>query len=388
MRPVANPPNPFVAEYREWLEAPPDAELHVYEEHARSILNENDSPDLPFRWSLNVYRGCQHACAYCYARPTHEYLGLGAGTDFDTRITVKVNAPELLRKALAAPRWKHEPIAMSGVTDCYQPLEAVYQLTRRCLEVCLEFANPVGIVTKSYLVVRDAALLAELAQRAKTRVYFSIAFADDARARLIEPGAPPPSRRFEALRRLHAAGVPVGVIVAPLIPGLNDREIPAVLQRAAECGARSAAYTALRLPGSVGSVFLTRLGAALPDAAKRVESRIRDMRGGELTDPRFGQRMTGRGAYWQSIERLFATSAARFGLAGRDAGCDAPKRPNKSAVASAGDVAAERSDWLGSDGVRLPGAKKVAEPRSRDRSRLPPVTRQLGLFDAIDGRGA
>ncbi|MGE0480564.1 MAG: PA0069 family radical SAM protein [Phycisphaerae bacterium] len=387
MRPVANPPNPFVAEYREWFEAPPNAELHVYEEHARSILNENDSPDLPFRWSLNVYRGCQHACAYCYARPTHEYLGLGAGTDFDTRITVKVNAPELLRKALAAPRWKREPIAMSGVTDCYQPLEAVYQLTRRCLEVCLEFENPVGIVTKSFLVVRDAELLAELARRAKTRVYFSIAFADDARARLIEPGAPPPSRRFEALRRLHAAGVSVGVIVAPLIPGLNDREIPAVLERAAECGARTAAYTALRLPGSVGAVFLTRMGEALPDAAKRVESRIRDMRGGELTDARFGRRMTGSGAYWESIERLFITSAARLGLAGRGACRDTADRSGESEPAGQANVARRRSDWLESDGLRLAGSTNDAKPSRERRSKPLPAATQPGLFDAIDERG-
>lgn len=314
MRPVSNPPNPYLSEYREWLGEPPAAKLEVYEEQARSILSENDSPDIPFRWSVNPYRGCQHACAYCYARPTHEYLGLGAGTDFDSKISVKVNAPQLLERALAKPSWAGEFIAFSGVTDCYQPLEAVYHLTRRCLQVCLRFANPVGIVTKSYLVLRDADVLAQLNQRGQARVYISIPFADPERCRAIERGAPPPERRFEALQRLHAAGVPVGVMVAPIIPGLNDRDVPKILERAAACGASAAGYMAVRLPGSVKDVFLERLRAALPDAAGRVEARIRGMRGGALSDPRFGSRMTGAGPYWESVEQLFRTTAGRLGL--------------------------------------------------------------------------
>lgn len=314
MRRVENPPNPFVGTACEWLGPPPEAELTVYEETARSILTANDSPDIPFRWSINAYRGCQHGCAYCYARRTHEYLGFGAGTDFETRISVKINAPELLAAELRRPGWHREQIACSGVTDCYQPLEARYGLTRRCLEVCRDFANPVGIVTKAALVVRDADLLAEIHRRCEARVFFSLTFADDAQARRIEPGAPAPSLRFLAMQRLRAAGVPVGVIVAPVIPGLNDREIPAILTRAADCGAMSASYSPVRLPGSVADVFLGRLRRTLPDAANRVEARIRALRGGLLNNPTFGLRMESHGAYWASIQQLFETVATRVGL--------------------------------------------------------------------------
>lgn len=314
MRRVANPPNPFTAEHREFVGEPPPVQLEVYEEHARSILSENDSPDISFRWSVNPYRGCQHACAYCYARPTHEYLGLGAGTDFDSKITVKVNAAELLREEIARPGWRDELIAFSGVTDCYQPLEAVYGLTRRCLEVCRDRRNPVGIVTKSYLVVRDAPLLAEMSERGAARVWMSIPFLDERAARRIELRAPTPERRFAALRALSAAGVPVGVLVAPVIPGLNDRDVAGVLERAAECGARSAGFTALRLPGHVRDVFLERLRAVLPERAARVERLIRMMRGGRLNDSRFDRRMRGDGPYWDSVRQLFETTAARLGL--------------------------------------------------------------------------
>lgn len=325
-RPIANPPNPFVAAHREWLGEVPPAALQVYEETARSILSENDSPDLSFRWSVNPYRGCQHACAYCYARPTHEYIGLGAGTDFDSQITVKVNAAVLLERALSRPAWPRERIVFSGVTDCYQPLEAVYGLTRACLDVCRRFQTPAGIVTKAYLVVRDAELLAALNEAAGVRVFLSIPFARDANAKKIEPGAPPPSRRFEALRRLHAAGVPTGVMVAPLIPGLNDREVPEILERAAEAGAQTAAMTALRLPGSVREVFLPRLRAELPLAARAVELRIRGMRRGELSDPRFGERMRGHGPYWEALRQLFQNSARKAGLSTGTALGDRPKR--------------------------------------------------------------
>jgi DNA repair photolyase len=314
LRRVVNPPNPYVGSHCEHLGPPPEARIEVYEERSRSILASNDSPDIPFRWSINLYRGCQHACAYCYARPTHEYLGLGAGTDFDTKVTVKVNAPELLRRALSRRSWRRERIAFSGVTDCYQPLEAVYRLTRRCLEVCYDFANPVGIVTKAFLVVRDIELLARLNQRTSVQVLLSIPFADDATARLVEPHAPPPSRRFDAMRRLHDAGVPVGLMMAPLIPGLNDRDIPAVLKRAAACGARSASYQPLRLPGSVKDVFLSRLRERLPERAARIERFIRDMRGGNWNETRFFERMRGGGRYWKSVEQLFNNCAARFGI--------------------------------------------------------------------------
>lgn len=315
LRRVSNPQNPFISEAREWLECePPDAKLEVYEEHAKSILSENDSPDIPFRWSINPYRGCHHACAYCYARPTHEYLGYGAGTDFDTKIVAKVNAAELLRKAFEKKRWQRESICFSGVTDCYQPQEAVYKLTRGCLEVCLAHRNPVSIITKGYLVIRDTELLAELNRVARASVYVSLAFADDATARLIEPGAPPPSRRLEAIRRLTDAGLRVGVMCAPIIPGLNDTEMPELLRLAAEAGAKSAGYTALHLPGNAASVFIERIKAALPLRAERIENRIREMRNGALNDSRFGNRMRGEGNYWHGIRQLFNLCAVKYGL--------------------------------------------------------------------------
>lgn len=314
LRRIDNPPNPFIAELREWLDEPPAAQVEVYEETAKSVLTENDSPDIPFRWSINPYRGCQHACAYCYARPYHEYLGYGAGTDFDTKIVVKVNAPQVLREELQRRAWAREWICFSGVTDPYQPMEAVYKITRGCLEACLEVGNPVSIITKGYLIVRDIELLAELHRTAGAQVYLSIAFADDAAARALEPNTPPPSRRFEAVRRLTDAGIPVGVMIGPLIPGLNDKDIPTIILRAAEAGARSVGYTALRLPGSVSPVFMERLRAALPLRAERVESRIREMRGGQLNDSRFGRRMTGEGEYWQSVKQLFDASAKKHGL--------------------------------------------------------------------------
>lgn len=329
MRRVENPPNPYLSEHRERLGPPPGAALEVYEEHARSILAENESPDIGFRYSVNPYRGCQHACAYCYARRTHEYLGLGAGTDFETRISAKVNAPELLDAALRRPSWQREEIAFSGVTDCYQPLEAVYQLTRRCLEVCRAHGNPVGVVTKSRLVARDADVLAAIHAAAGAHVYFSIPFACPETARAIEPHAPPPAKRFEAMRQLAAAGVPVGVLVAPVIPGLSDREIPAVLAQAAACGAQSAGFQPLRLPGSVAPVFMRRLREAVPDTAARVEAHVRAMRDGNLNDPRFGWRMRGSGAYWESIARLFEISAARYGL---NCGLDYQKKQRTPSV--------------------------------------------------------
>jgi DNA repair photolyase len=314
VRLVANPPNPYAGQYVDYLGPPPEARIEVYEEHARSILSHNDSPDISFSWSVNPYRGCQHACAYCYARRTHEYLDLGAGTDFDTRISVKINAPELLAAELANPKWKRETVEFSGVTDCYQPLEAVYRLTRGCLEVCAAASNPVGIVTKSYLIVRDLDVLQELQRRARVRVFLSIPFADAEAARLIEPHAPAPQRRFEAMRRLKEAGIPVGLIMAPIIPGLNDRDVPQVLEQAAEAGADFVTFAALRLPGSVRDVFLERLRAKMPDRARRVEQFIRDMRGGALNDARFGHRMRGSGVYWDGVKQLFQKTAARLGL--------------------------------------------------------------------------
>ncbi|MFY0537238.1 radical SAM protein [Nannocystis pusilla] len=237
-RPIDNPPNPWLSTHVEYFGEPPPAGLEVFEEDARSVVSTNDSPDIPFRYSVNPYRGCYHGCAYCYARPTHQYLGWGAGTDFERKIVAKVNAPALLRQFLARSKWTRELLAFSGVTDCYQPLEAHYGLTRGCLEACLEFANPVGIITKGPLVARDVDLLAELNRRAGASVTISIPFIDDAMARRIEPSVARPSKRFQALATLSAAGIRTGVAVAPVIPGLNDSQIPQILARARECGRR------------------------------------------------------------------------------------------------------------------------------------------------------
>ena len=231
IRRVSNPPNPWASAEIEWLGPAPAQRLEVFEEQARSILSHNESPDIDFDWSLNPYRGCTHACAYCYARPSHEFLGWGAGSDFDRRIVVKTNAVELLRREITRRSWKGEAIAFSGVTDCYQPIERHYELTKRCLEVCVERRNPVQIVTKGCLIERDLELLKRLP---RLRVHMSIAFDDDNAGRSLEPFVPRASRRFETLRQLADAGLEVGVIVAPVVPGLNDHDLPSLLERAAQ----------------------------------------------------------------------------------------------------------------------------------------------------------
>lgn len=313
-RPVANPPNPWDSTHVDWLGEPPPAALQVYEEQARSILSRNDSPDVPFRYSANPYRGCFHGCAYCYARPTHQYLGFGAGTDFERKLVVKTNAVELLRRAFESPRWEGDALALSGVTDCYQPLEASYRLTRGLLEVCREFRNPVGIVTKGALVERDLELLQALHEVTHVRVYLSIPFADEAMGRAIEPYAASIPRRFAALRALSAAGITTGVAIAPVIPGLSDDQIPEILERAREAGARRAFMVMLRLPAEVRPVFLERLHEAAPLRAGKVISAIEQARGGTLYDPRFGRRMRGQGPRWAAIEALFAAHHRRLGF--------------------------------------------------------------------------
>jgi len=317
-RVVANPPLRFQALQREVGdgvdEAPALAALEVTEEQARSILSENDSPDVGFRWSVNPYRGCYHACAYCYARPTHAYLGLGSGTDFDRKIVVKVNAPELLAEAFAKPSWQGELIAFSGNTDCYQPLEAKYRLTRRLLEVCAAHQNPVGVITKGAMITRDLDLLGVLARKAHCRVTISAAFRDETMARSIEPGASPIGKRFEAMKALAEAGVEVGISLAPVIPGLNDDHLPELLERAKEAGASFAFITLLRLPLEVLPVFSERLREAQPLRAQKVENAIRQMRLGKMNESAPGERMRGHGARWQAIEQLFRLHVKRLGL--------------------------------------------------------------------------
>jgi DNA repair photolyase len=319
--PLSNPPNPWASTDVQYLdeEPPPEVKLEVYEDHTRSILSTNDSPDVGFKWSVNPYRGCFHACAYCYARPSHEYLSFGAGTDFDRKIVIKPDAPELLREAFSKKSWKFETVVFSGVTDCYQPLEASYRLTRRCLEVCALFGNPVGIITKAPLIERDADLLAALARGPGLSVTVSIPFWDPEKARAIEPYVATPHRRLRIIETLAARGISVGVNVAPVIPGLNDEDIPRILTAARAAGATRAGFVLLRLPGSVKDVFQQRLRAALPLQADRVLHRIRETRGGKLYDPRFSVRGRGQGVISDSIEALFRTTARRLGFAVGDA---------------------------------------------------------------------
>lgn len=321
-RPLSNPPVRYRETEIEYLEeAPALVSVQVLEDQSRTILSRNDSPDLGFSWSVNPYRGCMHACAYCYARPYHEYLDLGAGTDFDTKIVIKPEAPRLLREAFDKPSWRGETVVFSGVTDCYQPLESTYQLTRGCLEVCAAYQNPVGIITKAPLVERDLDVLAQLAERARVHVRVSIPFWEPELARAIEPYVATPQRRIRTIERLAAAGISVGVNVAPVIPGLNDQEVPKVLEAARRAGAEQAGYTLLRLPGPVEAVFTERLRAALPLRADKVLRRIRETRGGErMNDGRFGARMRGEGEYADFIGQLFQRTARRLGFNAQDEG--------------------------------------------------------------------
>jgi DNA repair photolyase len=292
----------------------PNAKLEVYEDHTRGILAHNDSPDVGFSWSVNPYRGCFHACAYCFARPSHEYLSFGAGTDFDRKIVVKPRAPELLREAFDEPKWKGELVVFSGVTDCYQPLEASYRVTRGCLEVCAEYRNPAGIISKAPLVERDVDVMQELTRVARFSIMVSVPFWDEAKARAIEPFVTTPARRVRAIERLAKAGLRVGVMVAPIIPGLNDEDMGDVLRAARDAGATDAGMVLLRLPGPVKEVFEDRLRAALPLRADRVLRRIKETRGGKMYDARFGVRGTGEGPYAEAIQRLFQQTCAKLGL--------------------------------------------------------------------------
>jgi DNA repair photolyase len=320
-----NPPGRFekleIAIDEEFEE--PNPRTQYLRDSSQSLITTNDSPDIGFRTSINPYRGCEHGCSYCYARPYHEYLGFSAGVDFETRIMVKMDAPKLLRRELSAKKWTPQPVAMSGVTDCYQPVEKKLEITRGCLQVLAEFRNPVGIVTKNHLVTRDIDVLGELASFQAASVHLSITTLDSSLARRLEPRAASPAHRLDAVRQLSAAGIPVGVLVAPIIPGLNDHEIPAILKAAREAGAQRAGYTMVRLPHGVKDVFSAWLEEHLPDAKERVLGRIRDMRGGKLNDSTFGSRMRGEGAFAEQIQQLFAVSRHREGYPDRTSGLSA-----------------------------------------------------------------
>jgi len=281
---------------------------------SQSIISYNDSPDIPFNASLNVYRGCEHGCSYCYARNTHEYLGFSAGLDFETRIMVKENAPDLLRRELSSPKWKPQMLAMSGVTDCYQPIERRLQLTRKCLAVLAEFRNPVSIITKNHLVTRDIDLLRELAVHHAVMVYLSINSLYSELARKLEPRAASPKMRLQAVEALAKACVPVGVLVAQVIPALNDHEIPSVLAAAKAAGAGWDGTEILRLPLTVAPIFEQWLEQNVPGKKEKVLNRIRAIRGGKLNDPRFGSRMSGEGIFADQISQMFQVARRKAGF--------------------------------------------------------------------------
>jgi DNA repair photolyase len=295
----------------------PGSEIIYLRDVSRSIIARNDSPDIGFDASINPYRGCSHGCIYCYARPTHEYLGFSAGLDFESKVLVKEDAPDLLRRQLSSPRWKPQVLSISGVTDCYQPIEKKLRITRRCLEVLTEFRNPVTIVTKNHLVTRDIDLLSELARHDAAVVAVSLTTLDDDLRRVMEPRTSPPARRLAAVEALARAGVSVGVMTAPVIPGLNDHELPNLISAAAEAGAGFAAYTPVRLPHTVRPLFEDWLARRFPERKEKVLNRIRSMRGGRLNDPRFVSRMRGEGIFADHISQLFDISCRRAGLEGK-----------------------------------------------------------------------
>jgi DNA repair photolyase len=281
---------------------------------ARSILTHNKSPDIPFDTSVNPYRGCEHGCVYCYARPTHEYLGMSAGLDFESKILVKEDAPKLLRQELMKASYKPDVINISGVTDCYQPAERRFRLTRGCIDVLHEFKNPFTIITKNHLVTRDLDIIAPAAKEKRAAVFITITSLNPDLTAVLEPRTSRPSARLEAIRALSEAGVPTGVMMAPVIPAITDHEMPAILEAAAKAGAKFAAFTPLRLPLSVAPLFVEWLENHFPDRKEKVLSRIKELRGGELNDPNFGSRMRGQGEFADMVRQVFHRYTKKFHL--------------------------------------------------------------------------
>jgi DNA repair photolyase len=314
-----NPPNRFekihVELDEDWNPEENGApRTEYFRDATQTFITRNNSPDVGFETSINPYRGCEHGCIYCFARPTHEYLGFSAGLDFESRIMVKEDGPDLLRKELSAPKWKPQTIVMSGVTDCYQPIERKLRITRRCLEVLAEFRNPVAIITKNYLVTRDIDLLSELARHNAAAVNVSITTLDPTLTPRLEPRAALPAHRLAAVRELSAAGVPVNVMIAPVIPAITDEEIPAIVKAVAEAGAVSAAFLPVRLPWAVAPMFENWLARHFPDRKDKVLNRLREMRGGKLNDPNFGSRMRGQGIFAEQMGKMFEVACRKAGL--------------------------------------------------------------------------
>src|SRR5881296_828942 len=295
----------------------PRRQTQYFRDGSKSIITRNTSPDVGFETSLNPYRGCEHGCIYCYARPTHEYLGFSAGLDFESKIIVKTNAPELLRAELESPRWHPQTLVMSGVTDPYQPIERKLRITRRCLEVLAQFRNPVAIITKNRLVTRDVDILRELAACNAVAVNISVTTLDANLQRVLEPRTSSPQARLDAIRQLRAASIPVGVMVAPIIPGLTDHEVPNILDASAKAGAQFAGYTIVRLPWAVAPLFEHWLEEHFPERKDKVLGRIRHLRGERLNNSQWHTRMTGEGIFAEQIASLFKISCHRAGIGRR-----------------------------------------------------------------------
>jgi DNA repair photolyase len=299
-------------------EEKPRRETQFFHDATKTVIARNNSPDVGFETSVNPYRGCEHGCIYCFARPTHEYLGFSAGLDFESKIMVKSDAPELLEAELSSPKWKPQVIAMSGVTDPYQPVERKLQITRRCLQVLAKFRNPVAMITKNRLVTRDIDVLTELASFDGVGINISVTSLDPKLQRILEPRTSPPSARLDAIEQLRAAGIPVGVMVAPVIPGITDHEIPAIVEACGRAGAQLAAHVVLRLPWAVAPLFERWLEEHFPERKEKVLGRIREMRGGDrLYDSRWRKRQIGEGIFAEQIQSMFDIACRRAGMTER-----------------------------------------------------------------------
>ena len=364
--------------------APPAPKTTVTAEEARKILSRNDSPDIPFDVAANPYRGCEHGCVYCYARPTHSYLGYSPGLDFETRLVAKANAVEALRAELARPGYKPSPINIGSATDAYQPIEREWRLTRGLLELMLETRHPLTIVTKNALVARDLDLLAALAEQKLVVVYMSITTLDAGMARTLEPRAAAPWRRLEAVRSLTDAGVPVGVLVAPIIPFINDESMEHILQESKAAGAHYASYTVLRLPWEVKTLFEDWLNAHFPDRAQRVLHRIEDLRNGRRNDPNFGSRMRGTGVWADLLRQRFTIATRKLGLNRHRLAldCDRFLPPAAAAAAKAADFLSPVGAQA-SSGVPFPAVSPAAGgAHGRVARQLQAMAAgQLSLFD-------
>jgi DNA repair photolyase len=310
-------------------EKPPRA-TQYFRDNTKTIIAHNQSPDVGFETSINPYRGCEHGCIYCFARPTHEYLGFSAGLDFESRIMVKPDAARLLEEELSSPKWTPQLLMMSGVTDCYQPIERKLQITRKCLEVLAKFRNPVGILTKNRLVTRDIDILSELASHKCAVVNLSVTSLDSKLQQILEPRTSAPAARLDAVAQLRAANIPVGVMVAPVIPGINDHEIPAIVAACANAGAQFAGHVLLRLPWAVAPLFEHWLDEHFPERKAKVLARVRAFRGGKLYDSRWRKRQIGEGIFAEQIANLFNVACRRAGMEERPKlSIAAFRRPNE-----------------------------------------------------------